>query len=239
MNHQMLIENADTISLFVIALGMAFSHCYGMCGGIVLAYSQGLLQNQSGFLRKMAGHILYNLGRITTYALIGVACAYLGAKFSVSNSARGGIFIIIGFLMLLFGIGYLWKPKILFFLEPNMGNFGLFKKIFAFVIKRKSIISVYFLGLINGAFPCGIVYFFAMNAAVMASDLRGVAMILKGAEVMLIFGVATMIPMLLLGAFSSILALTRFKNVIMKISAFLIMLFGIYTIFKGFGILFG
>ena len=235
MNHQMLIANADTISLFVIALGMAFSHCYAMCGGIVLAYSQGL---SGGFWCKMAGHLLYNAGRITTYVIIGIACAYLGAKFSVSDSARGGIFIIVGFLMILFGIGYLWKPKILFFLEPNIGNFGLFRRIFAFVIKRKSIISVYFLGLINGAIPCGIVYFFAMNAVVAASDLRGIAMILKGAEIMLIFGVATAIPMLLLGIFSSILTLTRFKNVIMKISAILIMLFGIYTIFKGFGVLF-
>lgn len=235
MNHNMLIENADIISLFVIALGASFSHCYGMCGGIVLAYSQGL---QGNFGRKMLGHLLYNLGRITTYTLIGVACAYLGAKFSVNNATRGGIFIIVGFLMILFGIGYLWKPKILFFLEPNIGNFGLFKKLFGFIIKRKSIIAVYFLGILNGAIPCGIVYFFAMNAAVMASNLRGVAMIAKGAEIMLIFGIATMIPMLLLGAFSSILTLTKFKGVIMKISAFLIVLFGIYTIIKGFGILF-
>ena len=126
MNHQMLIANADIVSLFVIALGASFSHCYAMCGGIVLAYSQGLLKNQGGFWRKMLGHILYNAGRITTYTIIGVACAYLGAKFSVSDSARGGIFIIVGFLMILFGIGYLWKPKILFFFRAKYGEFGAF-----------------------------------------------------------------------------------------------------------------
>lgn len=233
MIHQMLINNADIISLFIIALSAAFSHCYAMCGGIVLAYSQGL---QGGFLRKMLGHFLYNLGRISTYIIIGVICAYLGAKFAISNATRGGIFIIIGFLMLFFGVGYLCKPPILFFLEPNMG--GFFKKAFGFVIKRRSIASVYFLGLLNGAIPCGIVYFFAMSAATMASDLRGIYALLKGAYIMLIFGVASAIPMLLLGVFSSILTLTRFKNVIMKISAVLIMLFGIWTIMKGFGILF-
>lgn len=228
MNHQMIIANADIISLFVIALSASFSHCYAMCGGIVLAYSQGL---QGGFMRKTLGHLLYNAGRITTYCIIGVACAYLGAKFSLSNATRGGIFIIVGFLMILFGIGYFCKPKILFFLEPNMGNFGLFKRAFGFFIKRKSIVGVYFLGLLNGAIPCGIVYFFAMNAAISESIFGAV-------KIMLIFGIATMIPMLLLGIFSSILTLTRFKNIIMKISALLIMLFGIYTIFKGFGILF-
>lgn len=228
MNHQMLIANADIISLFVIALSASFSHCYAMCGGIVLAYSQGL---QGGFAKKTLGHLLYNAGRITTYCIIGVACAYLGAKFSVSNATRGGIFIIVGFLMILFGIGYFCKPKILFFLEPNMGNFSLFKKAFGFFIKRKNIIGVYFLGLLNGAIPCGIVYFFAMSAMTSGSIVGAV-------KIMLIFGIATMIPMLLLGIFSSILTLTKFKNIIMKISALLIMLFGIYTIFKGFGILF-
>lgn len=235
MNHQMLIANADIISLFVIALSAAFSHCYAMCGGIVLAYSQGL---QGKLWNKMLGHLLYNLGRISTYIIIGIACAYLGAKFSVSNATRGGIFIIVGFLMFLFGIGYFWKPRILFFLEPNIGNFTLFKKAFNLAIKRKNITGVYFLGLLNGAIPCGIVYFFAMNATVAASNLHGIRVLLKGVEIMLVFGIATMIPMLMLGIFSSILTLTKFKNVIMKISALLIMLFGIYTIFKGFKILF-
>lgn len=228
MNHQMLLANADIISLFAIALSASFSHCYAMCGGIVLAYSQGL---QGGFAKKIAGHLLYNFGRISTYCIIGVACAYLGAKFSISDAARGGIFIIVGFLMILFGVGYFCKPKILFFLEPNMGNFSLFKKAFGFFIKRKSVFSVYFLGLLNGAIPCGIVYFFAMNAAISDSILGAV-------KIMLIFGIATMIPMLILGVFSSILTLTKFKNIIMKISAILIVLFGIWTIFRGFGILF-
>lgn len=223
-----IIANADIISLFIIALSAAFSHCYGMCGGIVLAFSQNL---GGSFFKRFFLHLLYNLGRISTYILIGVICAYFGAKVAISDSARGGIFIIVGFVMILFGFGYLCVPKILAFFEPNIGNLSIFKKAITLILRRKNPLNAYFLGFLNGILPCGIVYFFAMNAAISGSIFGAV-------KIMLIFGVATMIPMLLLGVFSSILALSKFKNIIMKISALLIMLFGIYTIFKGFGILF-
>lgn len=156
MSHQ-IIANVDTISLFIIALSAAFSHCYGMCGGIVLAFSQNL---GGSFLKRFFLHLLYNLGRITTYILIGVICAYFGAKIAISDSARGGIFIIIGFLMILFGFGYFCVPKILAFFEPNIGNFTLFKKGIACILKRKNPLNAYFLGFLNGILPCGIVYFF-------------------------------------------------------------------------------
>lgn len=223
-----LLENADSISLFFIALSASFSHCYAMCGGIVLAYSQNLPYS---FLGRLLRHCLYNVGRISTYVIIGVICAYLGMRLSVSDSARGGIFIILGFVMFLFGVGYLCFPKIIYILEPNIGHFSIFKKALSFVLKSKNPIKIYFLGLINGMLPCGIVYFFAMNAAISGS-------LLNATKIMLIFGVASMLPMLLLGIFSSILSLTKWKNIVMKFSSLLIILFGIYTIFKGFGILF-
>lgn len=224
----MLLNNADTISLFFIALSAAFSHCYAMCGGIVLAFSQQL---DGSFFRRFFAHLLYNLGRITTYTLIGIICVYLGMRLSVSDSARGGIFIILGFFMFIFGIGYLCLPKIIYLFEPNIGNLSIFKRALSAVIKHKGFVKMYLLGLLNGMLPCGIVYFFAMNAAVSGSYYNAI-------KIMLIFGVATMIPILILGVFSAILAITRFKEIFMKFSALLIILFGIYTIFKGFSILF-
>ena len=223
-----IIANADIISLFIIALSAAFSHCYGMCGGIVLAFSQNL---GGSFFARFFLHLLYNLGRISTYILIGAICAYFGAKIAISDSARGGIFIIVGFVMILFGFGYFCAPKILAFFEPNIGNLSIFKKAITLILRRKNPLNAYFLGFLNGILPCGIVYFFAMNAMLSGSIFGAI-------KIMAIFGIATIIPMLLLGVFSSILALSKFKNIIMKISAILIILFGIWTIFRGFGILF-
>lgn len=228
MHHQML-NHADSISMFIIALGMAFSHCYAMCGGIVLAVAQ--IKNNGGFARIFALQAFYNLGRIATYCAIGAVCANLGAKIAITNASKGGIFIIAGFFMALFGVGYLAMPKILRILEPNIGGFALFSRIFRALLARGGTFSAFGLGVLNGLLPCGLVYFFAMNAAISGSILGGI-------KIMLILGVASALPLLLLGAFSAVLKITRFKNAIAKISAFLIILFGIYTIFKGFGILF-
>ncbi len=225
---QIIATHADAISLFIIALSAAFSHCFAMCGGIVIACTQA---QSGGFWRKIASHALYNLGRICTYVAIGVLCAYLGARFAIGDSARGGIFVLVGFGMILFGVGYLALPKLLFFLEPNIGNFSLLKKAFNAILRRKSVIGAYFLGVLNGAIPCGIVYFFALNAAISGS-------LINGAKTMLIFGVASAIPMLLLGIFSAILLVSRLKSVIMRLSSLMIIAFGAWTIFKGFKILF-
>ncbi|RAX53847.1 hypothetical protein CCY99_05555 [Helicobacter sp. 16-1353] len=223
------MNNIDLISLFFIALTASFGHCLGMCGGIVLAYSQMKLQGNI-FIRFIS-HFIYGFGRITTYAIIGMISAFIGSGFFLNQSTKGGFFIIIGFIMVLFGIFLLFSPKILALLEVNVANLRIFKKFFAFVLKKKSLFSFYILGILNGAIPCGIVYFFAISASVSGG-------ILNGALVMIVFGVATLFPMVLLGIFNSMLNLTKYRNIINKLSFILIMFFGIYTIIKGFKILF-
>ncbi|MDE6886746.1 MAG: sulfite exporter TauE/SafE family protein [Helicobacteraceae bacterium] len=224
-----VIENANYISIFIIALSTSFSHCLGMCGGIVVAYSQISLKGM--IFSKILGHFLYGFGRITTYVTIGIIFAYLGKSFAINNSTEGGIFIIVGLIMVLFALAFLFMPKMLQFLEPNIGNFRIFKSFFNFILRKKSLFSLYILGILNGAIPCGFVYFFAMNAAISGS-------ILNGALSMLVFGVATLIPLILLGMFNTLLNLTKYRRIFTKISGIFIFLFGIYTIIRGFKILF-
>lgn len=227
MSHQMLLNNAGLVYIFVTALIMAFSHCFAMCGGIVLAYSQV----KRSFLSSILSHLLYSLGRISTYVVLGVICSYIGSKIIISDPSRAGIYILVGAFIILVGVGYLFLPKILFFLEPNIGNISVFKAFFNFLFKKKSLWSIYILGVLNGLLPCGMVYTFVASAVISGSMLEGV-------KIMLIFGVATLVPMFLLGIFSSLLIITRYKNIFSKISAILIIIFGIYTISKGFMILF-
>lgn len=218
----------DFISIFVIAFSAAISHCIGMCGGIVLVYSQ--LLKGSIFL-KIASHFVYGFGRITTYCAIGAICAFIASGLSPTPSAKGGVFIIVGSLMILFGLAFLLLPKIVGFLEPNLANSRVFKWLFEKSLKSNNLFGIYILGILNGAIPCGIVYFFALSASVSGGVLNGII-------IMLIFGLATLIPMVLLGIFSSLMFLNKCKNIISKISSILIIAFGIYTIFKGFKILF-
>ncbi len=225
----MNLAHIDLISVFVIALSAAFSHCLGMCGGIVLVYSQ--LNATDSFMRRFVTHLIYGFGRITTYMIIGGIVAYIGSNISINNSTKGGIFIIVGLLIVLFGILMLFAPKILRFIEPNIANIGIFRRFFMALLGKKTLYSFYILGILNGALPCGVVYFFALSASVAGGVLQGVL-------VMLVFGVATMISLTLLGVFSTILSFTKYRNIIATFTSILIILFGIWTFFKGFRILF-
>ena len=222
-----MINNIDLVSLFVIALSASFGHCIGMCGGIVMAYSS----LSRGRLKKIASHFVYGFGRITTYMIIGAICASLGAGISATKSTQGGFFIAIGFVMILFGILFLLSPKALAIFEINIANNRIFKRFFAFLLRNNNLSSFYLLGLLNGAIPCGIVYFFALSASVSGG-------ILSGAIVMLVFGIATLIPMVLFGLFNTLLSSMGYRNVINKILCVLIVCFGVYTIIKGFRVLF-
>ncbi len=222
------MSNIDLVSLFLIALSASFGHCIGMCGGIVIAYSRIELSNK---FYKMASHFIYGFGRITTYMVIGSISAFLGTGIAVSQSTKGGFFIIIGFIMVLFGILFLLNPKVLALFEINIANSQIFKKIFSFVLTKSNLYSFYFIGLLNGLIPCGIVYFFALSASVSGN-------VINGAIVMLVFGIATLIPMVLFGLFNSFLSSIRYRSIMNKILCILIVLFGIYTIIKGFKILF-
>lgn len=220
----------DFISVFTIALSSAFGHCIGMCGGIVIAYSQITLK--SGFLARILSHFIYGFGRITTYSIIGMISAFIGSGFFINDTAKGGFFIFIGIFMIILGISLLFLPKILALFEFNISNFTLFKKCFAFILQKQNLFAIYILGILNGALPCGIVYFFALSASVSGG-------ICNGALVMIVFGMATLVPLVPLGIFSSLLQRIKYRKTIHAISSLFIIFFGIYTCIKGINILLG
>ncbi len=71
-------------------------HCIGMCGPIALA----LPVPQSGNFKFFAGRIIYNLGRVLSYALMGFFFGFIGERLIISGFQQTlsiflGIFILI------------------------------------------------------------------------------------------------------------------------------------------------
>jgi hypothetical protein len=65
-----------------ITLGFLGSfHCVGMCGPIALA----LPLNHNSLFSKISGAILYNFGRMFTYALLGGLFGLLGQSFVIAG----------------------------------------------------------------------------------------------------------------------------------------------------------
>jgi sulfite exporter TauE/SafE len=81
--------------------------------------------------------------------------------------------------------------------------------------------------MLNGFLPCGLVYFFAASSAVTAS-------VLWGGVTMAIFGIATVPSLLTFGVLVGFMKDTTKRQIMLKISSYMIILFSFYMLHKGY-----
>lgn len=181
----------ELISVFFVALSMSFVHCIGMCGGILVVLMPLKTSSSISYIALGIRHLLYNLGRITSYILIGVVCGLIGYGINLNVKISAWFLILLGIFLILFAFCYIFFPKLITKIEPNISNSSFYKRAFS-ALRSESIVSFYTLGVLNGFIPCGMVYYFA-GVALMSQS------IFDGILVMGVFGVATLIPMFIFG----------------------------------------
>jgi len=199
---------------------MGSFHCAGMCGPIAIALP--LHGNSIG--GKIFGGSLYNLGRTITYGIMGALFGLLGQGMALIGFQQK-VSVIMGSLMII---------SVLF---PALfrNQYSLEKSWFSFVGKLKSTIggmfsirsysSLFFIGMLNGLLPCGLVYM-AIAGAI------GTGSVGLGTLYMILFGLGT-IPMLLgISLAGNLLSLTVRKR-INKLIPVMVVLVGIFFILRG------
>lgn len=129
--------------------------------------------------------------------------------------------------MILAGLSLLGKLEFLTKLEHSFSQTKWYQDIFRQVLRSKSLYSFYILGLLNGLLPCGLVYFFAVTAASTGSPFWG-------ALVMFIFGLSTIPALFSLGFFTQLLNKSSLRKYMMNLASIIVILFGIYTIYRGY-----
>ncbi len=221
------MDSIDIFSLITIAFLSSIGHCVGMCGGIVVAYSSAKVGDKESKARASVSHLAYNFGRVTTYMFLGAIFGAIGGVVSFNNIAIATLTIFAGVFMILAGLSLLGKVKFLTKLEHSFFKSKWYQNSFREAISSKSLFSFYFLGLLNGLLPCGLVYFFAVTAASTGSPVWG-------AVVMLIFGLSTIPALFTLGMFTSILSKSGIRKVMMNLSSIVVVLYGVYTIYRGY-----
>ncbi len=221
------METVNILTIISIAFLGSFGHCIGMCGGIVVAYSTIKINPKSSKISQGAAHILYSLGRVLTYMILGAMFGALGGVVLFSNNANGGLLIFAGIAMILAGLSLMGKIKFLTLIEHSFASSPLYQKAFKGVLNSKSNSSFFILGMLNGLLPCGFVYFFAITAASTADPLYG-------ALVMAIFGLSTIPAMFGVGFLASLASATSFRNMMMSLSSVAVILYGAYTIYNGY-----
>jgi sulfite exporter TauE/SafE len=183
--------------MFITGLAGGFGHCIGMCGPVVAAYSLG--EPGKGVVR----HLLYNIGRITAYTLLGGLVGITGS-FLVLTSAiahfQTAIQVLAGVAVALMGManaGLLPFGKILNS-WPTFTPF--FQKIMGLFREQRSIGAYYPMGLLLGFLPCGLTYTALLAAARSAMDAGNhFTGMLQGAFMMFLFGLGTAPALVLVG----------------------------------------
>lgn len=201
------LSNASYAILFGVGV-LTSLHCVGMCGGIML--SQSLSIKSKGKFQAVKPALLYNIGRVTSYTILGGIIGSIGSILSLSIMTKAALQILAGVFMIIMGV--------------NMSGFKFFRK---FHIKLPSSLcrstnkstSSFVVGLLNGFMPCG-------PLQTMQIFALGTGSTVKGALSMFMFSIGTVPLMLTFGALSGLLSKGYTKK-ILKFSGILIITLGL------------
>jgi len=217
-----MIDSLPSAFLLMLPLGfMGSLHCIGMCGGLVTAVSMSRPNIW------WSGLLIYQLGRVTTYALLGLLVGLSG----VALSALGGdmlqriLAILAGSLMIVFALnlaGWLPDPLRRFsaWASRKSGLASLART--ASESARRG--SWYALGLANGLLPCGLVYA-ALSLALSVGNAQMATLM------MATFGLGTIPAMMLVP--SALQRMTpALRSSAMRVAAVMIIVMGVITVLR-------
>ena len=210
-----------TIVIAAFTLGFLGSfHCVGMCGPLALSLP---VQHLQGF-QKLQGILVYNFGRMITYAILGAIFGLIGMSFhyfgwqQVFSIALGGIMIVLC-------ISLLFRKRILnnTFIQRNW-NRHLIQRI-APLFHKKSSGTLLLIGILNGLLPCGLVYM-AIAGALATGSIQYSSLF------MALFGLGTLPAMIAMSFAAGFISL-KMRNTIRRSYPFIIGIMGVLLILRG------
>ncbi len=204
-----------------ITLGFLGSfHCVGMCGPIALV----LPLNQQSYFTKFFGVLLYNIGRMFTYALFGALFGLVGQSFVIAGYQQGlsitlGIVIV---TMVIMPASIANRFKITASIYSVIGNI---KKKLGSLFQQKTYSSLFFIGTLNGILPCGLVYLGIAGAIATGNGIQG-------SIFMAMFGFGTFPAMILLSFLGNTISIS-FRSKIRKVMPVFVACMGLLLILRG------
>ena len=189
-----IFDVSALLTAFLVGL-LGSGHCFGMCGGIAAGLGSLPVHGETGegSNPRATSAILFNFGRIVSYACLGLVSAWLlaGAGKMLNVPQWSMILRLLTALMIfLIGLQFLFNWRTLAFIER--GGAKIWRHVVPLAIAASTLpggIGRLLLGLCWGLLPCGLVYSVILTASAAGSPVTG-------ALVMLAFGVGTIPAML-------------------------------------------
>ncbi len=218
------MPDSGFIAVFLVGL-LGGTHCMAMCGGIVGALTVGTPAGRP----QWPLHLAYNFGRISSYALAGAALGAVGSAGLLLNDAlpvQMTLYVLANLMLVALGLYLIGVPQGLTFLERGGQKvWARIQPLTRRFLPATSVSRALPLGMLWGFLPCGMVYSVLTTALLTGSALRG-------AGLMLAFGLGTL-PNLLLAGF----LLRRFRDIVQGravrlVSGLLVLGFGVWGLFN-------
>lgn len=212
------------IALFLIGL-LGGTHCVSMCGGIVGALSVQMPGQQR---RQWPIHLAYNVGRITTYVVMGALLGAVGTAGMLFNDVlpvQMGLYVLANLMLIVLGLYLTGVTQLLAPIErAGMGVWKRVQPLTKRFIPARNVGQALPLGLLWGFLPCGLVYSVLTTALLTGSATRGAGM-------MLAFGLGTLPNLMLAG-----MLFKRFRDItrntrVRFVAGMLVLGFGVFGLY--------
>ena len=216
-------SSSSLVSFFDLGLLAGISSCAALVGGMILSMSKqwhGLYSEKNTTLEKMQPHIMFNVGRLIAYGVLGAVLGIIGSRLQISFKFTSFLVIAVSFLMIALGLQMLGVRAFRKF------QFTLPKFVTRYIANEENFQGKYMpfiMGALTFFLPCG----FTITAQGLAL-LSG--SVIQGSLIMLAFALGTAPTFLFIGLssvkFSSKPHLAeRFS----KVAGFLVLFFALFN----------
>ncbi len=198
-------------------------HCIGMCGPIAMM----LPVDHKNPSKKALQVLIYHMGRLTSYGILGLAFGLLGRGFYMAGIQQQ--------LSIAVGVGMIVLAVVP---EKILANYNFSKPVYRLITKIKSSLGAQFkrktpdafftIGLFNGLLPCGLVYAALFGAIAMQNVTLGIAY-------MILYGLGT-IPMMSAVVYVSSLLSMPFRSQLQRAVPIVTVVIGVLFVLRGMGL---
>jgi len=219
-------NNINYGAAFIIGVVASLSTCLVVVGAVVVSFAAKYQSYGTFYQRNVKPHLLFHLGRLLTFFVLGGVLGLVGSWFNISDFFVSWFTIFIALILLWLALNILGLVPSLSVLGIRMpkNSLALWKKLQT----SEHALAPFVLGGFTFFLPCGFTQ--SMQLFAMASGD-----FMTGAITLTLFALGTTPVLFGLGV-----ATTRFNNmkavVLQKVIGFIVLLFAFYTLSSGLAI---
>lgn len=218
------VDSKSSLPVFFgFGLMAGISSCAALVGGLILSMSKQwseLYSEKHTFMQKLQPHIMFNIGRIVSYGLLGALLGAIGSKLQLSITFTSILIFAVSVMMIFMGLQMLGFKAFRKF-QITMPKFVT--RYAADETHFKGKYMPFIMGALTFFLPCGFTIT-AQGLALLSGN------ILQGGLIMLFFALGTL-PMLLFIGISSVKASQKphTSYVFLKVAGILVLFFALYN----------